>query len=272
MSVTEKACTKCGETKALDGFHPNKQAKDGKKSWCKECVRADNNNRARKKRGEGREEELKALEDRREENLSLMKAGKRRCTKCREVNTLDRFPRQKGGFKSWCSQCSRSHQKAKYWEGREEELKDLENLRKENRGLMKGGKRRCAKCREIKLLEEYPGKKGATGSREPWCGECRRMSLALYQREYREKSSVKLRQYYQDTRDYKLAATKKRYRETAETTRSLSTKNHTLWAQEDDDFLMADNGMNVYQKAVTLGRTYRSSISRRSELRASINA
>ena len=34
-----KTCTKCGETKPLDGFHRNKGGVDGRRSDCKECMR-----------------------------------------------------------------------------------------------------------------------------------------------------------------------------------------------------------------------------------------
>lgn len=34
-----KACTKCGETKALGQFHTNQQHRDGRNSACKECER-----------------------------------------------------------------------------------------------------------------------------------------------------------------------------------------------------------------------------------------
>ena len=35
-----KTCTKCGETKALDGFYSDKRARDGRASWCKPCFKA----------------------------------------------------------------------------------------------------------------------------------------------------------------------------------------------------------------------------------------
>ena len=35
-----KTCTKCGETKPLDGFHKRKSSKDGKQPKCKACIKA----------------------------------------------------------------------------------------------------------------------------------------------------------------------------------------------------------------------------------------
>lgn len=37
---TVKRCTKCGETKSVDGFSRNRSQHDGLDTWCKECKRA----------------------------------------------------------------------------------------------------------------------------------------------------------------------------------------------------------------------------------------
>lgn len=39
ITVTEKRCTKCGETKPAAGFHRNRTRRDGLGLWCKECHR-----------------------------------------------------------------------------------------------------------------------------------------------------------------------------------------------------------------------------------------
>lgn len=43
-----KVCPKCGDEKSTDEFYKNKQTKDGLKSWCKLCCKADNNKREHK--------------------------------------------------------------------------------------------------------------------------------------------------------------------------------------------------------------------------------
>lgn len=35
--MTEKICTKCGESKAVDLFGVDNNSKDGRRRWCKEC-------------------------------------------------------------------------------------------------------------------------------------------------------------------------------------------------------------------------------------------
>lgn len=36
---THKSCSKCGQNKEINCFHAHKQSKDGKKSWCKDCMK-----------------------------------------------------------------------------------------------------------------------------------------------------------------------------------------------------------------------------------------
>ena len=39
-TITVKRCTRCGETKGVDGFCRNRSKRDGLESQCKECHRA----------------------------------------------------------------------------------------------------------------------------------------------------------------------------------------------------------------------------------------
>jgi 5-methylcytosine-specific restriction endonuclease McrA len=52
-----KACTRCGETKPLEGFPRDKRYRDDRSSWCRDCHRASNReaNRKRRSTAEGRE-------------------------------------------------------------------------------------------------------------------------------------------------------------------------------------------------------------------------
>ena len=42
MSITKKKCPKCNTVKDVTEFYKNKRAKDGYRSWCKDCSKADN--------------------------------------------------------------------------------------------------------------------------------------------------------------------------------------------------------------------------------------
>jgi len=51
--LTTKACTKCGEVKDLELFHPSKVNKDGRTSHCRDC-----RNSARREYGRNNKKEL----------------------------------------------------------------------------------------------------------------------------------------------------------------------------------------------------------------------
>ena len=50
-----KICSKCGNGKPLSEFGKASRMKDGLRTWCKECVRKDNNARYHKHDSEKRE-------------------------------------------------------------------------------------------------------------------------------------------------------------------------------------------------------------------------
>ena len=65
MLPREKACTRCGVVKPLDGFYRDKGGKDGRKSACKECMNESN----RRYREENRDKERESKRRYYEENL-----------------------------------------------------------------------------------------------------------------------------------------------------------------------------------------------------------
>lgn len=81
-----KRCSKCGETKPLDGFHRWKQAYDGRKTRCKVCRRAET--RAWTKANP----EKKVAQDRRyrEENREKVRAADKRRYNERKAQVLER--------------------------------------------------------------------------------------------------------------------------------------------------------------------------------------
>ena len=84
-----KTCTKCGETKPLDGFHRNKREADGRISHCKECkleyarrYREENRDKVRESkrryREGNRDKERERARRYREENRDKVREYKRR--------------------------------------------------------------------------------------------------------------------------------------------------------------------------------------------------
>lgn len=90
-----KRCTKCGEVKPLSKFYRNRNAPDGRHSWCRSCQRP------------GIEERHDA---RRAEAAELATLGLRRCTACGEVKPVSEFGRDAGnrdGLHLNCKSCRR---------------------------------------------------------------------------------------------------------------------------------------------------------------------
>jgi 5-methylcytosine-specific restriction endonuclease McrA len=88
-----KRCPHCKEYKSLDRFNRNKTAKDGFDWRCKDCRRTPSS--------------LLAEEDK----LSIPE-GQKRCTKCREIKSLEAFSRckrNKDGVYSHCKACHRAY-------------------------------------------------------------------------------------------------------------------------------------------------------------------
>jgi hypothetical protein len=52
LTLATKACTKCGETKPLSGFHRNRRNADGLQNRCKECMRAESLEHQARRRAE----------------------------------------------------------------------------------------------------------------------------------------------------------------------------------------------------------------------------
>ena len=80
-----KTCTKCGETKSLDGFHRNKGGVDGRHSRCKECRRE----RKRRYYEENRDKVLESQCSYREENRDKTLDYQRRYREENRDKTLD---------------------------------------------------------------------------------------------------------------------------------------------------------------------------------------
>ena len=68
---TEKQCPKCKETKPVSGFSKNATKKDGLCSWCRECIRQDNQRPERKeyKRQDNQRPERKEYKRQYKQNL-----------------------------------------------------------------------------------------------------------------------------------------------------------------------------------------------------------
>ena len=161
----------------------------------------------------------------------------------------------------------------------------------------------CTKCGETKPLDDFHRNQSGADGRRSRCRECtaeyrRRYreenldKVMEYQRRWREENRDKVldyrRRYQEENRDKELERMRRWREENRDYRRSLNRANQsesqamsvematvplrTPWTEEEDAFLMADNGMTVFQKAIHLGRTYASCMRRRDRLRQAVPA
>ena len=146
----------------------------------------------------------------------------------------------------------------------------------------------CTKCGETKPLDDFHRHRSSADGRKARCRECRAEDKRRYREENRDKIAETDRRYREENRD-KVLERQRRYREEnrdyihagiravqsesqAMSAELATVPPHTPWTGEEDAFLMADNGMTVFQKAIHLGRTYASCTRRRERLHQEVAA
>ena len=136
----KKRCSKCDDIKEVTEFYKNKKIKCGYDSWCKECSDKTKNY----------QKSPKTLE--REE---LLKDNKKRCSKCRDIKSLDHFKPNKKikcGYDSWCRKC---HNEDVYKRYKKEKNTEYYSLREERKKLLQQGKYKCYSCKDIKEVSKF---------------------------------------------------------------------------------------------------------------------
>ena len=146
----------------------------------------------------------------------------------------------------------------------------------------------CTKCGETKPLDAFCRDRSRADGRFSWCRECAAEYKRRYYEENRDKVLERKRRYHEENRDKALEC-QRRYREEnrdylraacravesesqAMSVEMATVPPRTPWTEEEDAFLMADNGMTTFQKAIHLGRTYTSCTGRREHLRQAVTA
>lgn len=121
--------------------------------------------------------------------------------------------------------------------------------------------KRCSGCKETKPVSEFHNNRTKKDGLASQCKGCvgrwtNKKRLAENNRRYREANKAQ------------------RYRETSKITKKINERSLEFaqrqrlpWEDWEDEFVMADNGLTVYQKAVKLERSYRSVSNRKSRLR-----
>lgn len=111
----------------------------------------------------------------------------------------------------------------------------------------------CAKCDTTKPVSAFHRNRTTRDGLQTYCYPC----MKICRRASTATISICNRRYREENREYvnKLVTThRKRYQELS--AQLATVPPGTPFTPEEDALLMADNGMTVYQKATTLGRTY----------------
>ena len=129
----------------------------------------------------------------------------------------------------------------------------------------------CKMCSKKKGRKYYENNREKIAERQRRYREANKEKIAEYQRRW-NRDNKNLRQEYSRKwfSENKKAAQRRASRRAQEcNNRSLEIAyRHGLpWEDWEDDFVMADNGLTDYQKAVKLGRSYKSVNSRPADLK-----
>lgn len=122
------------------------------------------------------------------ENRTLLKRNVKRCSKCGKVKRLDEFHKAnpklyKAGRKSACKTCSgiRNPMPERQSEARRAGIV-------ENKRLSAKGRKRCAKCRRVKPLDDFWKNGSGIGERKTVCVICDRQRVAVWSKRALRKS------------------------------------------------------------------------------------
>lgn len=145
----------------------------------------------------------------------------------------------------------------------------------------------CSRCKEVKPVSEFHKRKNRKSGLRSQCKKCINAANRRYREankekvrertrrwseSNKEKVAEKTRRYRENNRNQLSRKAVKRNRERNDRSLEFAHRQGLPWEDWEDEFVFADNGLTCYQKAVNLGRAYRSIIYRRSRLRKSARA
>lgn len=149
-------------------YHNQKSAKILGKRWCTICDELKDISNFRTKSAHCLSCNPKSqLRIKVEENKNLFQQGKRRCSRCKVIKSLDDFGKDKHrtyGYSSYCLECIR-----KYYGSNLEYIKHKEEMIR----LRLINKKRCIRCKEIKDLSGFNVVKKKY--HDSYCRKCRNL-------------------------------------------------------------------------------------------------
>lgn len=114
----------------------------------------------------------------------------------------------------------------------------------------------CTNCKETKSVSEFYTDRSSRDGLFRCCKSCASEKSRKYYEANREKAAELSRRWHE--KNAKQETRRKRKRDKEDNLRSLELahNNGKPWEDWEDEFILADNGLTYYQKAVKLGRSY----------------
>ena len=160
----------------------------------------------------------------------------------------------------------------------------------------------CSRCKETKPVSEFNKNRSSKDGLTFWCKGCKSESSRRYretnrervleiERRYREANREKLaekgrryyeankekvaekgRRYYEANREQRIRQSIEKHKEVNDRSLELAHRQRQPWEDWEEEFVLADNGLTTYQKAVRLNRSYYSVCHRKRGLKQAANA
>lgn len=172
----------------------------------------------------------------------------KRCTGCEEVKPVSEFYRNRSngdGLAHYCKSCE-AERKRKYYEANREKIAESgRRYREANKEKIKEKDRRYRENNKEKEAERH----------------------RRYYEANKEILSSRRRKYYEANKRQNMRQGRKRMAEANARSLELAHRQGLPWEDWEEEFVLTDNGLTDYQKAVKLGRSYESVRVRKTQIR-----
>lgn len=128
----------------------------------------------------------------------------------------------------------------------------------------------CTKCKETKPVSEFYKNQKLKDGLTYECMVCTKERQRRYREANKEKQTERLRKYYEENKRQFYRRNEKVLKDNNNRSLEFAHNKSKRWEDWEDDFVLADNGLTNYQKAVKLGRSLYSLVGRKSYLRKNL--
>lgn len=127
--------------------------------------------------------------------------------------------------------------------------------------------RTCTECKETKPVSEFHRGKLRKDGLSTYCKSCKCEQNRRYRAANKEKIAEYKRRWYKENVKQEGRRYKKRLKEDNLRSLEFAHNKGKPWEDWEDEFVMADNGLTLYQKAVKLGRSFYALRQRKEKIR-----